>query len=82
MKKKGGANVASDTSAPEPAAAPKSGTQTPPNPNSKRQFKIRLAKAKGKISKTKPKKAGTCGVAQCTSLVASGTFIKGEFLAC
>ena len=72
--------MASDTAAPKDEAAPKSGTQTPPNPNSKRQLKIRLAKAEGKTPKVKSKKAGACGVAQGSGLVASSTLIKGGVL--
>ena len=72
--------MASYTSPPEQAAAPKSGTQTPPNPNSKKQFKMRLAKAEGKTPKAKPKKDGTCSFATGSSLVASGNLIKGGVL--
>ena len=78
MRKKGGANVASETAL---AEAPSSNAkQTPPDPNSKRQLKIRLAKAEGKTPKVKTKKNGQCGVAAGSSLVASGTLIKGGVL--
>ena len=78
MRKKGGANVASETA---PAEAPSSNAkQTPPDPNSKRQLKIRLAKAEGKPPKAKAKTKGHGVVAAGSSLVASGTLIKGGVL--
>ena len=76
MKKKGGAHVAADTA----ASAPASGTQTPPTPNSKRSLKKALAKAKGKAPKAKAKKDGSCSVAIGSTLVASGSLVKGGVL--
>ena len=82
MRKKGGANVAAASDAP----AQPSGTQTPPDPNSKRSLRTLLAangvsapKGKAKAS-TKKKAKGDCKVAIGSALMAPGALIKGGVL--
>ena len=78
MRKKGGANVASETA---PAADSSSNAkQTPPNPNSKRQLRIRLAAAEGKTPKAKAKVKGHGNLAVGGCNVSSGALIKGGVL--
>jgi len=75
MKKKGGANVASEN-----APATDSSKQTPPNPNSKRTLRKKLAIAEGKTPKAKAKVKGHCDVAVGGCNVSSGALIKGGVL--
>ena len=75
MKKKGGANVASEN-----APATDSSKQTPPNPNSKRTLRKKLAIAEGKTPKAKAKVKGQGNVAAGECLVSSGALIKGGVL--
>ena len=78
-EEEGGAHVAADAA----PAAPATGTQTPPNPNSKRSLKKALAKATGKTPKAKApkiKKDDSCSVAVGSGMVANGTLIKGGVL--
>ena len=78
MKKKGGANVASENA---PATDSSSNAkQTPPNPKSKRTLRKKLAIAEGKTPKAKAKVKGHGNVAVGGCNVSSGALIKGGVL--
>ena len=81
MRKKGGANVAAAEAPAQPT-----GTQTPPDPNSKRSLRKALAEASVAAPKAKPKATtkkkakGSGAVAVGAANVAHGALIKGGVL--